>query len=382
MPWRKVTPMSERLNFCKLAGEKSYSISRLAEDFGISRKTAYKWLKRYKEEGEAGIFDRSRCPKSSPSSLSDDTIEAIIELKKQYPMWGPRKLHKLLVNRAGESLCSRSSVDRTLARYGLRDRRERSPLEEAVGRFERGRPNELWQIDFTSPFTLVSGQKVWPVPILDDHSRYCVGLIAAPACSGRYALDCFKAAASVSGLPDEVLSDHGGAFGTSRAYVSSFTAFMWACGVEHVQGRYAHPQTQGKLERFNQTLQRECIRRYSYNSIDDWNKCFDEFRYIYNNIRPHQSLLDCTPASRYAASKRGFVEPDRNFREPEIDVHRRVDCSGKIWLLQHHLKVSSGLGGWIVSARDEGLGIWSIIFRGRLICQARLAKPAKYKPRP
>jgi len=383
MPWREVTPVSERLNLCRLAVEGRHSISELARDFGVSRKTVHKWLSRYQEQGDVGVFDRSRRPNASPASIDQNIADRVLALKKLYPMWGPRKLHRLLADEASEAMCSRSTVGRILERAGLTDRRESSPSQEAVGRFERASANDLWQIDFTAPFVSSSGDKIWPVPGLDDHSRYCLAVLAVPSCSTSCALECFEVAARTYGLPQQVLSDHGGAFGTSRSYVSEFTAYLWASGVEHIQGRYSHPQTQGKLERFNQTLKRECITRNSYSTLGDWGKCFEEYRHIYNDLRPHESLCDCTPASRYMASERAFSAPDRAFREPGADMaHRKVDCSGKIWLLQHHVKVGNGLAGWIVSARHDGNGFWTIFFRGHSICQVSLAKQAQYKPRP
>jgi len=383
MPWKEVTPVSERLSMCKLANEGRYSISKLARDFGVSRKTVYKWLDRYHREGAEGVFDKSRRPISSPTSVSADVTDAVVKLRKDYPDWGPRKLRKLLVDGEGDLSCSRSTVERILARRGLTEVVERSPVQEALGRFERAEPNELWQIDFKSPFPLSSGAKIWPVPVLDDRGRFVVALLAAPACSARYALESFRCAATRYGMPGQILSDHGSPFGTSRSYLSQFTAYVWACGAEHIQGRYAHPQTQGKLERFNSTLWRECIRRHNYESIEDWNKCFEEYRHIYNNIRPHESLCDATPASLYRASTRAFLEPDRNYQEPGEDLtHRKVGRDGKIWILQHHVKVSSGLAGWTVSARHDGGGIWTILFRGRSVCQVSLAKPAPYKPKP
>jgi transposase InsO family protein len=383
MPWRKVTPVSERLDLCKLADEKRYSISELARSFNVSRKTVYKWLDRYSKEGDKGIFDRSRRPVNTPKAIGEDIVGEVIKLKQDYPDWGPRKLHKLLVDKHG-LVCSRSSVERILSRAGLANTRESAVPVDAVGRFERSEPNDLWQIDFTAAFALSDGSKVWPVPILDDSCRYCACLMAAPACSARYALDCVRAAALSYGMPAQILSDHGSAFGTSRRYVSEFTAYLWACGIEHIQGRYAHPQTQGKLERFNRTLRIECIGRHSYDSIEDWNKCFEEYRYIYNNIRPHQSLSDSTPASRYRASERVFVEPERGYMEPgdENTRYRKVGSDGKIWLLQHHVKVGRGLAGWIVSAKHDGCGYWTISFRNHSICQVSLAKEAIYKPRP
>lgn len=383
MPWREVTPVSERLNLCKLAEEGKYSISELAKSFGVSRKTAYKWLGRYDREGAEGIFDKSRCPKSSPTKVSDDVVDAVLKLKEEFEDWGPRKLHKLLIERNPGISCSRSSVERILTRHGLTEKREPGPTPEEVGRFERGEPNDLWQIDFTAPFSMPGDAKVWPIPILDDNARFCVALHAAPTCSSGYALDCLRAAAVCYGMPLEVLSDHGSAFGTSSSYVSEFTAFLWACGIKHTQGRYAHPQTQGKLERFNRTLRWECIRRHNYDNLDDWNKCFEEYRHIYNDIRPHQSLCDEAPASRYTPSPRAFEEPDRLHREDgEGLISRKVGCDGKIWINQHHVRVSRGLAGWVVHAKHDGNGFWSIYFHGHSICQVSLAKQGIYKPRP
>lgn len=383
MPWREATPMSERLNMCKLAKEGKFSISELARDFGVSRKTVYKWLDRYCKDGELAVFDKTRRPRKAPNELSPQIVEVVLNLKDEYPMWGPRKLHRLLADQIGEGAASVSSVVRILSRHGLTEKKAPTPVEEAIGRFERGEPNDLWQTDFTAPFALCDGTKVTPVPILDDHSRYCVSLIAARDCSTATALFGVETAAQRYGLPRQILSDHGGAFGVSRQHVSGFTVYLWAVGVQHIQGRYAHPQTQGKLERFNRTLKRECISRYSYTTVEDWNKCFEDYRQLYNQVRPHEALAYNVPATRYKSSDRIFARPDRGYREPgEEMIYRRVDTKGRIFILQHQVKVGNGLAGWTVAARHDGEGIWTIMFRGRMICQASLAKLAPYKPRP
>ena len=383
MPWREATPMSERFSLCCLAGEGKYSISELARGFSVSRKTAYKWIGRFEREGEAGIFDRSRRPLRSPSRIDSGIEDAVMDIAGKYPMWGPRKLHCLLVDQLGEQCPSKSAVARILARNGLCGARGVSASQQAILRFERGEPNELWQIDFAAPIALSGGSRLWPVPILDDHSRYCVGLSAAVDCSGVSALSGLSQACRRYGLPRQILSDHGSAFGVSRESVSAFSVYLWALGIHHTQGRYAHPQTQGKLERFNRTLRKECIAGHDYTSIQDWNDCFEDYRRLYNELRPHEALGDEAPASRYSPSKKAFAEPDKDHREPgEGLVHRRVDASGRIWLLQHHVKVGNGLSGWTVAAKHEGNGVWTVQFRGQLICQAVLAKLAPYKPRP
>jgi transposase InsO family protein len=308
--------------------------------------------------------------------------EAIRALRERYPYWGPRKLRRLLCDRLGDRTPSEATVKRALSRLGLAVRRPPS-RPEAVGRFERPRPNDLWQTDFTAPFALPSGRKLWPVPVLDDHSRFCLSLRAAPAPTTEAALGSLVAAMRAYGLPGEVLSDHGSAFGTSRAAPTAFAVHLWACGVEHRQGRRAHPQTQGKLERFNRTLEEECLYRHACDTAEEWDACLEEFRHRYNTLRPHEAVGDEPPASRYRPAECPYAEPDRTFGEAGDGwEQRRVDCSGRIWLLQHHVPVGQAFAGWTVAARHDGEGYWTVSFRGRRLCQVYLAKAAPYKPKP
>lgn len=383
MPWRMITPMSERLMLCKMALEEGYFISELADKFGVSRKTAYKWIGRYKDIGVEGLWDQPKTPKHVPGKVDDEIEAFVVALKDFYKGFGARKLLPHVTEEYGAGAVSKTTIERILARHGLSVEKLHSLTADEVGRWERGKPNELWQIDFTAPFLMPDGRKVWPVPVLDDNTRYSLSILATDAPTCENALSSVRAAASRYGLPEEVLSDHGSAFGTSKNKLTEFTVFLWALGVGHIQGRYAHPETQGKLERFNQTLNKECIRWHSYSSLDDWNKCFEDYRHLYNEERVHESLGDVVPASKYTPSTQGFVEPDKRYKEQGEDIlHRVVDSSGKIWLHQHHAKIGNGFSGWTVSCRHDGGGIWSVSFRGHDICQVELAKQALYKPRP
>ena len=384
MPWNESTLMSERLRLCQLA-QAGQPMAELARQFGVSPRTAYKWLHRYEQEGEEGLRDRSRRPHDSPASTQEEVIESIRTLKEQYPYWGPRKLHCLLKaqrKERGESVPSASTVKRVLVRLGLTSPRV-VPQHEAVGRFERSHPNELWQTDFTAPFSLPDGQKLWPVPVLDDHSRFCVSLQVALSPTTEAAIQSVKAGMERYGLPKELLSDHGSAFGVSRSALTAFTVHLWACGIEHRQGRRAHPQTQGKLERFNRTLEVECLRRHSYPTSEGWNACLEAYRLQYNTLRPHEALEDLPPEERYRPSECPYREPDRSLGEAgEEWEHRRVDASGRIWLLQHHVPVGQAFIGWTVSARHDGEGYWTVSFRGHRLTQVYLARAAPYKPKP
>jgi len=386
MPWEERSTMSERLRLCQLAHEGHYSMTELAEAFGVSRKTAYKWKARFEADGAEGIGDRSRRPHASPAATGAAAVAAVLEIRDEYPMWKARKLHRLLCDRWGrpgeqrDAAPSLSTVQRVLDRNGPTAPRTPPPRHAAVGRFERGRPNALWQVDFTAPFVLPSGRKLWPLPILDDHSRFCLHLCAVAAPTVEAARSAVEAAARRYGLPGEVLSDHGSAFGTSRAALTEFTVFLWGCGVEHRQGRRAHPQTQGKLERFNRSLEEEWIERRDYSTGADWDRSLEEYRQLYNTVRPHEAVGDRPPVTRYEPSEIPFTPPDKGQGELGQEwLHRRVDASGKIWLLGHVVPVGHAFCGWTVSARHDGQGYWTVSFRGRRLCQVQLARPVTRK---
>lgn len=382
MSWKVSTPMSERLALCRMAQE-GHSMSALARQFGVSRKTAYKWFQRYQEEGEAGVFDRSRRPSRTPSLTEEAVVSALLSLQEQYPCWGPNKLHRLLKDRMGDATPSARTLARILRREGRTETAPLPPVHEVVGRFERSAPNDLWQTDFCSPFRLPDGQKLWTLSFLDDHSRYCLSLQAAPAPTTQAALEGFWQAARRYGLPRQTLSDHGSSYGVRRGALSPFTVSLWASEVEHIQGRVAHPQTQGKLERFNRTLQKECLRRHDLPGVTEWNAVLEEYRCLYNTVRPHEALGQEPPASRYRPSERPYIEPDRDAGEAgEGLLHRRVDKSGKVWLLGHNFHVGYGLVGWKVSARPDGNGYWTLLFRGRSLCQVHLARTVSYLSKP
>ena len=344
---------------------------------------SYKWLERFDQHGEAGLQDQSRRPLSHSRQLSPETIAALLALKETYPFWSAGKLHPLLAKHTGENAPSLRSVQRVLEQHGLTKEVRPLAIPEAVGRFERTHPNALWQMDFTSYFILPDGTKIYPLPILDDHSRFCLSLTLWQDCSEKSALAGLGQALHQYGCPQQVLTDHGSAFGTSRRYVSAFTAYSWASGIDHIQGRVAHPQTQGKTERFNRSLQDECLRRHCHSHFTEWQQEVEAYRVLYNTVRPHQSLANMPPISRYHSSERAFVEPDKHWHPSEATwQHRKVGADGKIWLFSHQIHVSAGLYGWTVSARHEGQGLWTVLFRGHELCQAQVTRPAIHTPRP
>jgi len=372
MTWEESTVMSQREKFCFAVTQPGANISALCRTAGISRQTGYKWLREYKQSGVAGLDDRSRRPHHSPNQSSPVIIEQIRILREKHPQWGARKIRALLGKmnhqESLDNLPAASTVHSILHNLDLVNPPEPPVEHPTVTRFVYPHPNDLWQMDLKAPIRLPSGQKVYPVAIIDDHSRYLLGLWMTPDATAKRILRCWIASATVNGLPIGTLTDHGGQFRTLDDETSMFRVHLWACGVEHHQGRPRHPQTQGKIERFNRTLKEELLTSHHYATIADWQTCFDDWREVYNTIRPHQELDYQTPSECYHLSDRAYVEPDRRARFGHLDsFYRRVDCQGKLSLGCHRILAGRGFAGWTVEIRILGYKNFAIFFREHFV---------------
>ena len=369
MPWKVNSLMSERHEFCQVALKQSYNFSVLCQHYGISRKTGYKWLKRYRARGCKGLHELSRRPHCIPNRTDPEIEAVVVHLQHQYPRWGPRKLQALMKNALPADRCpSLSTVSRILKRHGLIGTKEAPVDYDTVEHFERAFPNDLWQMDLKDCIRLPDGQKLYPVGILDDHSRYLLLLELIADCRDVTTLSVWIDAVREHGLPNETLTDHGAQFRSADDQSSSFRTYLWSCGVIHAQGRVKHPQTQGKIERFWRTFNHEVLRRYSYADRDSWQHCLDDWRHTYNHVRPHQALGDIVPAKRYRPSERRYREPDRRERIGNSDsIYRSVSPRGQINLSGKRFIVGRGFRGWMVELRPLGDGCWHVYFRNRFI---------------
>lgn len=367
MPWKVTDLMSQRYEFCHLALEPGTRISDLCREFGISRKTGHKWLKRYREGGELG--DGSRRPHHSPGRTAAAVEAQVVALHQEFPCWGPRKLHRLLQDRyPTERRPAVVTVARILKRQGLSA--SGPPPQRPVDwqRFAWPYPNDLWQMDLKAPLRLPDRRKIYPVGLLDDHSRYLLGLWVMPQATDECVLFCWAQAARQYGLPWRTLTDHGPQFRMEDHQTSAFRVYLWACDVHHTQGRLAHPQTQGKIERLWRTLNLEVFRRHEYRDLVSWQSHLDDWRQQYNHVRPHQELDDEVPARRYRRSEREFSEPDRYAYSPRPgSLPRRVNARGWVSLGGQLLMMGRGFAGWTVEARPLGNGCWHFYFKDHFI---------------
>lgn len=376
MPWSVTSLTESRSMFCELVMVGGMSVSAACRRFGISRKTGYKWLDRYLRGGVAGLQDRRRCPVRRPHRVPVVFEHLVVRYKERYSYWGPRKLHRAIYEDRPELIrVGISTIARILERYHLVTPREPAVVYPTVTRFEREKPNELWQMDM-KVIRMPDGTKRHVAGIIDDHSRFMLGLWWLPDLTDRSVLACWIDAARRWGLPDETLTDHGSQFRMVDGTTSAFRTHLWACGVQHVQGRVAHPQTQGKIERFWQTLNKELTSQLRQLSPVLWKRRTEQWLHQYNTRRAHESLGDNPPITRYRPSKRAYVEPDRDARVGHPDsVYRRVTPKGDIHMLGQRLAVGRGLAHWIVEARPVEDNRWLIYFHNHLLKEIVLTEP-------
>ena len=304
MPWKETDVRSERIAFVARALSVGSNVSALCREFGISRKTGYKWLRRFDQVGRlSALEEHSRRPQHSPHQTSE-AIELQVEALRRRYGWGSKKLQCLLREDGIE--LPRITIDRILKRRGLVERSSAS--RPATRRFERSRPNELWQMDFKGEEYRRGRPWVYPLSLLDDHSRYCVGLFALSrpnrASVQRQLIRTFEH----YGLPEAMLVDHGTPCWspTNGHGLTRLGVFLLRQDIRLLYSGIGHPQTQGKVERFHRTLGESVARRGRISTIPECQQVLDHFRQEYNTLRPHEALEMARPAERYRPSQRSY----------------------------------------------------------------------------
>jgi transposase InsO family protein len=292
-------------------GPGELNVSSFCAEQGISRKTFYKWVARYRAGGVAGLEDRSRRPRSMPSGTPPEVEEAVVRARKELADAGLDHGPATILWRLGEArrrgelaarrLPSAATVWRILVRRGLVVPEPRKRPRRSFVRFEAPAPNELWQID-AMDWVVASGP-VRIFTVIDDHSRLLVRVRAVPAATGEEAWVTFCQGAAVWGLPAGVLSDNGLCFsGKLRGIRVGFEVRLRDAGVRPITSRPHHPQTTGKVERAQQTLKRFLRRQPLAADLAELQGQLDRFVAFYNFARPHQGIGGATPAARWGAT--------------------------------------------------------------------------------
>lgn len=350
MAWGTVDVKEQRVRFVVSAKRGDKGMRALCEEFSISRPTGYEWLRRYTASGIAGVVEKSRRPRKSPTQTAPEIEDRVEELRRQRPDWGARKLQVLLA-REGVDLPV-ITVHRILLRRGLV--REQDRFRTAEERFERGAPNQLWQMDFKSPVGWDA--PVGPLSVLDDHSRYAIALQGTWSTKAQPVKQRLIEAFESCGVPEEMLMDHGTPWWNMKAAAGWTWLTVWIMkqGIQMHFSGYRHPQTQGKVERFHGALSAAMQRRGIPGGVERqmW---LDEFRHEYNHERPHEALAMKTPAAVWSRSSRRYVaEPPAWEYEAGAEVHK-LSSQGRLQLNRRGWEISRALAGeWVQVVRVDG----------------------------
>jgi transposase InsO family protein len=264
---------------------------------GLSKHTLYAWKKKFDQQGPAGLLDRPRGGLTG-SRLPELTRRTILMLKQSNPDWGCQRISDMLLR--GPALpASPTAVARVLheAGYELEEVATR-PHPDHVRRFERARPNQLWQTDLFTFVLKRQNRRVYLVAFMDDHSRFLVGYGLHASQSSALVLEVLRAALTSYGPPQEILTDNGSQYVTWRGK-SAFAKELDSRGIQHIVARPRHPQTLGKKERFWGTLWRECVERAVFVDLGDAQRRIGLFIDHYNFQRPHQGIDGLVPADRF-----------------------------------------------------------------------------------
>lgn len=351
-----------REEFVAQAKEHRKSISKLCREYGISRQTGYKWLER--DSNSETMENRSRAPHRIASRTSSEVEQKILQVRRKYPCTGALKIHHILENQGETDIPCVRTVNNILKRNGMISK-EASEAATPYQRFEKGEPNEMWQMDFKGHFPLANGDRCHPLNIIDDNTRF---LICSDACRNE-TLDGITESMNRSferyGLPKSILCDNGNPWGNAQQTgFTRFEVWMMELGIQVIHGRALHPQTQGKIERFNETQTKEFLQNHIFTDFAATQNEMDMYREFYNNIRPHRALELETPASRYRPSPRKMPERIEEWSYDDGYMLFKVRDNGCFAMKKRKYFLSYGFVGKTIAVRESRIqGLLTLEFR-------------------
>ncbi len=363
VPWKNVSPEMEQIRFIQWWQEGRVSFVALCRAFGISRKTGYKRVRRFKAWSWDGLEDLSRAAHSHPNRTERAVAERIITVRRERPTWGPKELVAWLRDREPDiSWPAPSTVGDLLDRAGLvprrRGRRRSAPWSQPLAAAEH--PNDLWCIDFKGWFRTGDGVRVDPLTLADAASRYLLVCQGLKRPRGPQVRRVMERAFREYGLPWVIRSDNGPPFASVGLGGLSPLAIWWVkLGITPERTQPGHPEQNGRLERLHRTLKAETASPPQA-TPGKQQRAFSDFRVSYNEDRPHEALGQVPPASRYQASARAY--PTR-VKSPEYGTGttvRRVKTNGEIKWNGERMYLSESLRGEPVGLTPVDERYWSI----------------------
>ena len=370
MVWEGVTVMDKRIRFISEYLNGYFPFSELCRQFSISRKTGYKWTKRYRVFGPEGLPDQSRRPRNCPHQTPSNIVQAIVQARTRHPSWGPKKLLDILSNTCSqETLPALSTTADILKREGLIKPGKRRLRRKHPGcpKTTTQGPNDTWTADYKGQFKMKNGHYCYPLTVCDMHTRYLLGCDAHRSVSMRDTALHFIKLFEQYGLPKRIRTDNGVPFASNAlARLSSLSVWWIKLGIypEHIEP--GKPQQNGKHERMHRTLKKEATLPPEKN-IREQQKRFDRFVKEYNEVRPHEALGMRKPAQLYQPSEKIMSKVVKHYDYPSHFEVRLVSKNGGIRWRHQRVPVSSTLIREYIGFEEIEDGVYNVYFCDFLI---------------
>jgi transposase InsO family protein len=365
MAWKGKCPVGERRQMIELV-RSGVPVVEAAEMFGVTRKTAHKWLRRAEAQGLGGLADRSRA-RHHVERFEGPAADAVVRLRRKHPTWGPRKLLQVLGRQQPElSLPAASTAGDLLKRAGLVSPRARRGTPGVppyrLTETQPQRPNDRWTVDFKGEFRLLNGALCWPLTLRDAVSRKLLDIFGMPSTSGTTVLKRYERAFREYGLPLELHSDLGQPFSShGLARLSWLSVYLLKLGIRPIFSRPGKPQDNGGHERMHRDLKAETVFPPAADPRAQQRR-FDDFRTCFNEERPHDALKGRTPDSVWRPSSRSYPS---KLKEPKYLPHwetRRVTENGQMIWKGEGIYVTSALAHETVGLEPVEDGVWRVHF--------------------
>lgn len=365
MPWKETSTMDAKVAFILDWNSQKYQMTELCARYGVSRKTAYKWVNRYLEHGPDGLWERSHAPQRAANRTPDEVEQAIVQCRLRHPSWGPKKLLWTLQKRQPQlELPSRTTVAEILKRNDLVLAKKRPRPVGHPGRpsMAVNKPNDCWSVDFKGQFRTGDGVYCYPLTVTDNHSRYLLACQGLPGTLLEPTQAMLTKVFKEYGLPSRLRSDNGAPFAAyTLGRLSRLSVWLLKLGVMPELIEPGKPQQNGRHERMHRTLKDETLKPPAANARVQQRK-FNVWRREFNEDRPHEAHDGLTPHDVHVTSSRRMPSKLLAPEYPDRFEVRYVSANGGMRWYKKWVNVSSVLIGEYVGLEEVDDGQWDVYF--------------------